>query len=82
MCVIPGRGCACGVVGCGCGWSAGRPRMDVRSVEVVWEGPPEQVTALYVKTWCRVLTVSPSSSGHVKSAVNLPGPPGKPKYSV
>ena len=24
--------------------------------------------------------VSPSSSGPVKSAVNLPGPPGKPEY--
>ena len=24
----------------------------------------------------------PSSSGLVESAVNLPGPPGKPKYSV
>ena len=24
--------------------------------------------------------VPPSSSGPVKSAVNLPGPPGKPKY--
>ena len=26
------------------------------------------------------VTVSPSSSGPVESAVNLPGPPGKPKY--
>lgn len=26
--------------------------------------------------------VYPSSSGLVESAVNLPGPPGKPKYSV
>ena len=26
--------------------------------------------------WCQL----PSSSGPVKSAVNLPGPPGKPKY--
>ena len=26
--------------------------------------------------------VSPSSSGPVESAVNLPGPPGKPKYSL
>ena len=24
----------------------------------------------------------PSSNGLVESAVNLPGPPGKPKYSV
>jgi hypothetical protein len=27
-----------------------------------------------------VVTVSPSSSGPVESAVNLPGPPGKPEY--
>ena len=27
-----------------------------------------------------VVAVSPSSSGPVESAVNLPGPPGKPKY--
>ena len=26
------------------------------------------------------VVVSPSSSGPVKSAVNLPGPPGKPEY--
>ena len=29
---------------------------------------------------CPVVTVSPSSSGLVESAVNLPGPPGKPEY--
>ena len=29
---------------------------------------------------CSVVAVSPSSSGPVESAVNLPGPPGKPKY--
>ena len=27
-----------------------------------------------------VVAVSPSSSGPVESAVNLPGPPGKPEY--
>ena len=27
-----------------------------------------------------VVTVSPSSSGPVESAVNLPGPSGKPEY--
>ena len=30
---------------------------------------------------CRLLGC-PSSSGLVESAVNLPGPPGKPKYSL
>ena len=29
---------------------------------------------------CSVVELSPSSSGPVKSAVNLPGPPGKPEY--
>ena len=29
-----------------------------------------------------VVELSPSSSGPVKSAVNLPGPPGKPEYSL
>ena len=30
---------------------------------------------------CRVVViVCPSSSGLVESAVNLPGPPGKPEY--
>ena len=29
---------------------------------------------------CAFWMVSPSSSGLVESAVNLPGPPGKPKY--
>ena len=27
-----------------------------------------------------VVAMSPSSSGPVESAVNLPGPPGKPEY--
>ena len=29
---------------------------------------------------CSVVAGSPSSSGPVESAVNLPGPPGKPEY--
>ena len=29
---------------------------------------------------CPVVAMSPSSSGPVESAVNLPGPPGKPEY--
>lgn len=32
----------------------------------------------HVSAWMRF----PSSSGPVKSAVNLPGPPGKPEYSL
>lgn len=50
--------------------------------EVVWNGLPEWVRVPYVKALCVVLCVFPSSSGLVESAVNLPGPPGKPEYSV
>ena len=39
------------------------------------ESPVGEDSSLCV-LWC------PSSSGLVESAVNLPGPPGKPKYSV
>ena len=50
--------------------------------EGFWKGPPEWVRAPNAKTlrvsWIRY----PSSSGLVESAVNLPGPPGKPKYSL
>ena len=31
---------------------------------------------------CCLVLVCPSSSGLVESAVNLPGPPGKPEYPV
>ena len=49
-------------------------------VEVAWDGlsvegesPVDENSTAFVKC-------SPSSSGPVKSAVNLPGPPGKPEY--
>ena len=51
-------------------------------VEVPWKGPPKWVRVPYMKTVCAVLLWCPSSNGLVKSVVNLPGPPGKPKYSV
>ncbi|GAA1239897.1 hypothetical protein GCM10009608_87910 [Pseudonocardia alaniniphila] len=38
--------------------------------------------APYVKTLHAVWIVFPSSSELVEFAVNLPGPPGKPKYSL
>ena len=41
----------------------------------VGESPVREDHALCV-------VVFPSSSGPVKSAVNLPGPPGKPEYPV
>ena len=50
--------------------------------EVAWDGLPEWVRVPYVKACVVVWCMSPSSSGLVESAVNLPGPPGKPKYSV
>ena len=37
------------------------------------ESPVDENIAAFVK-------LSPSSSGPVESAVNLPGPPGKPEY--
>ncbi len=47
---------------------------------IVWNGGPEWVRVPYAKTalWC--LSGFPSSSELVEFAVNLPGPPGKPKY--
>ena len=50
--------------------------------EVAWNGLPEWVRVPYLKAVCGVCDDVPSSSGLVESAVNLPGPPGKPKYSV
>ncbi len=38
--------------------------------------------APYAKTLHMVWMVFPSSSELVEFAVNLPGPPGKPKYSL
>ena len=49
-------------------------------VEGFWKGPPEWVRAPYAKTHVWVWMVCPSSSVLVECAVNLPGPPGKPKY--
>ena len=48
--------------------------------EDFWEGSPEWVRAPYVKMQCWSWTLFPSSSEPVKFAVNLAGPPVKPKY--
>jgi hypothetical protein len=48
--------------------------------EGFWKGPPEWVRAPYAKAWVVVWRAFPSSSELVEFAVNLPGPPGKPKY--
>jgi hypothetical protein len=81
MHVIPGRGCVCGVVGfvfsdlpvwatvikgCVSRSGLGWPAVD-------GESPVDE-------NMFSVVMVSPSSSGPVESAVNLPGPPGKPEY--
>jgi hypothetical protein len=81
MHVIPGRGCVCGVVG---PFVPGLParaavrkecvsRSDLGWSAVDGESPVGE-------NMFSVVEVSPSSSGPVKSAVNLPGPPGKPEY--
>ena len=81
MHVIPGRGCVCGVVGFVFSdlpvWATVIKVCVSRSglgwSAVVGESPVDENV-------CSVVTVSPSSSGPVESAVNLPGPPGKPEY--
>ena len=81
MHVRPGRGCVCGVVGSVFSdlpvWAAVRKECVNRSglgwSAVVGESPVDENA-------CPVVMVSPSSSGPVESAVNLPGPPGKPEY--
>ena len=46
-----------------------------------WEGAPESVTVAYAKT-AGSRAGYPSRAGHVQSCLNLPGPSGKPKYSL
>ena len=79
--VIPGGGCVCGVVGSVVSsppaWAAVRKWCVSRSglgwSVVEGENPVGE-------NMLSVVTGSPSSSGPVESAVNLPGPPGKPEY--
>ena len=79
--VIPGGGCVCGVVGSVFFWPPSGAAVIKQCVSrsglgwpaVVGESPvTENITAF--------VELSPSSSGPVESAVNLPGPPGKPEY--
>ena len=79
--VIPGGGCVCGVVGRFFSGPPAWPGVINRGVSrsglgwsaVAGESPVgENITA--------PVELSPSSSGPVESAVNLPGPPGKPEY--
>ena len=50
-------------------------------VEGLRKGPAQRVTPPYTKTRCLPSGI-PSSSEPVKFAVNLAGPPAKPKYSL
>ena len=79
--VIPGRGCVCGVVG---SFVSGLPaRAAVRKECVSRSGLGWSAVAgesPVDENMFSVVEVSPSSSGPVESAVNLPGPPGKPEY--
>ena len=78
---IPGGGCVCGVVGRFVSGPPAWPGVINRGVSrsgLGWsvgegESPVDENTSSAV-------TGSPSSSGPVESAVNLPGPPGKPEY--
>ena len=49
-------------------------------VEVAWDGLSVEGESPVDESTSSVVAVSPSSSGPVESAVNLPGPPGKPEY--
>ena len=79
--VIPGGGCGCGVVGSvflSPPWRAAVRKQCVSRSGLGWsvvegENPVGE-------NMLSVVTGSPSSSGPVESAVNLPGPPGKPEY--
>ena len=46
----------------------------------VWDGLPKCVIVVLLDACVCVCVGFPSSAGLVKSRVNLPGPPGKPKY--
>ena len=48
--------------------------------EVAWDGLSGEGESPVTENMLPAVAVSPSSSGPVESAVNLPGPPGKPEY--
>ena len=49
-------------------------------VEVAWDGLSVEGESPVDENMLPAVAVSPSSSGPVKSAVNLPRPLGKPEY--
>ena len=48
--------------------------------EVAWDGLSGEGESPVTENIAAFVELSPSSSGPVESAVNLPGPPGKPEY--
>jgi hypothetical protein len=48
--------------------------------EVAWDGLSVEGESPVTENMSSVVELFPSSSGPVESAVNLPGPPGKPEY--
>jgi hypothetical protein len=48
--------------------------------EVAWDGLSVEGESPVTENITASVELSPSSSGPVESAVNLPGPPGKPEY--
>ena len=47
---------------------------------MAWDGLSVEGESPVDENILPAVELSPSSSGPVESAVNLPGPPGKPKY--
>ncbi len=63
VCVIPDRGCACGVVGCNFSGAVDPGRAVAWLAEVVWDGLPEWVRVPYVKIVCCVWLCSRVAAG-------------------
>lgn len=79
--VIPGGGCVCGVVGSvfpSPPWRAAVRKDGVSRSGLGW--PTVGGESPVGENIVSAVAGAPSSSGPVESAVNLPGPPGKPEY--
>ena len=79
--VRPGGGCVCGVVGfvfSSPPTGAAVRKQCVSRSGLGWSAVDGESPV--GENMLSVVAVSPSSSGPVESAVNLPGPPGKPEY--
>ena len=79
--VIPGGGCGCGVVGSVFYGPPARATVRKQCVSrsgLGWSAVDGESPV--GENMLSVVRSAPSSSGPVESAVNLPGPPGKPEY--